>query len=183
MSAPASLAAAFAIAAPLILLSVPASAADLFEPPRGAAGYGDSRYGDAYGPLPDERRYGEAYEEEDRSDDRYAGHPEDFGPPFRPRAAINDQDFYPPYDRRYGEACVPRYVARDRLHAAGWYEFRDLEPRGELLYAEARSRSGRLFELTINRCSGEIVDARALDLGRDYAYGGYGGRRYWPRPY
>ena len=52
--------------------------------------------------------------------------------------------------------------------------------RGEILYGQARDQSGRLFDLTVDRCSGDVVDARPLDGPRDYAYGQ---RRYWPRPY
>jgi len=179
MSAPASLAAASAVAVSLLFTAVPAFAADLWEPPRGGAAYDDSRYGDRYGD-----RNGEAYDDEAAPpEDRYAGHPEDFGPPL-PRGGLKGEGYYPPYERRYGDNCVPREIVRDRLRAAGWYDFRDLEPRGEVVLAEARSPTGRLFDLTIERCSGEIVDARPLDGGRDYARDyAYGGRRYWPRPY
>jgi hypothetical protein len=180
MSAPASFAAASAVAVSLLFTGVPALAADLWEPPRGGAAYDDSRYGDRYGDHYGDR-YGDAYDDEAAPpEDRYAGHPEDFGPPPRPRADLNGEGYYPPYERRYSDNCVPREIARDRLRAAGWYDFHGLEPRGEVVQAEARSPTGRLFDLTIDRCSGEIVDARPLDGGRDYAYGG---RRYWPRPY
>ena len=75
---------------------------------------------------------------------------------------------------------MPRDIVRDRLHADGWGDFHDLEPRGSVVRIEARRPSGRLFDLTIERCSGEILDARAVDGPRSYAYGQ---RRYWQRPY
>lgn len=83
-------------------------------------------------------------------------------------------------------------VVRDRLLAEGWGDFRDFEPRGRVVLVQARRPSGRLFDLTIDRCSGEVVDARPVSGPRAepgaYAYGGYGAygwgqRRFWPRPY
>jgi hypothetical protein len=185
MSAPASFAAATAVAVSLLFTGVPAAfAADLWEPPRGGAAYDDeSRFGDSY-------RYGDRYgygEDYDRGapppEDRYAGHPEDFGPPPIPPAGLKDdrfrdREFYPSSDRRYGEGCVPRYVLRDRLRAAGWYDFQGMDRRDGVLLTEARSPTGRPFALTIDRCSGEVVDARPLDGGRSYAYGGH--RRWTP---
>jgi hypothetical protein len=84
------------------------------------------------------------------------------------------------YERGYrnhdhDNGCVPRHVIRERLRAEGWGEFRDLDPRGDVVVVRARRPSGRPFELTINECNGEIVDARPVDDGRYYAYGS---RRY-----
>jgi hypothetical protein len=78
---------------------------------------------------------------------------------------------------------VPREVARDRLRAAGWRGFYAVEPRDDVVLVKARRPSGRLFDLTIDRCSGEVVDAKPI-YGR--RYGGFDGgpRRYWAaRPY
>jgi hypothetical protein len=175
MSASARLAAASAVAASLLLSALPASAADLYEPPRGGAAYDDPRYGDAYG----EGAY-----------DRYAEPREDVAPADPPRAELREEDEYSwrhygrPYrgdERgRYERACVPREVVRDRLRADGWGDFHDLDPRGRVVLVEARRPSGRLFDLTIDRCSGEILDARPIDGARSYAFGQ---RRYWQRPY
>src|SRR5262249_21320178 len=125
--------------------TLPATAADLYEPPY------DERYGEAVPPP-----------------DRYADVPEDFEPP------------YP--EREYaGRGCVPRELARDRLRDAGWYDFHGLERREDVVLVKARRREGRLYDLTIDRCSGEVVDARPLfDRGPGpYVYGaGHG-----PRPY
>lgn len=186
MSAPARLAAASAVAASLFFSALPASAADLWEPPRGGAAYDDPRYGDAYGEGGSYDRYAEP--------ERYAEPQENVEPPYPPRAELRNEDEYSwrhyghPYrddgrgydDGREAAGCVPRDVVRERLHADGWGDFHDLEPRGRVVLVEARSPSGRPFELTIDRCSGEIVDARPLDGARSYAYGQ---RRYWPRPY
>jgi hypothetical protein len=110
------------------------------------------------------------------------------------RYAQPPADFEPPYPPRYtdGAPCVPREVVRDRLLSEGWGDFRDFDPRGRVILVQARRPSGRLFDLTIDRCSGQVVDARPVFGPRAergaYAYGGYGGygygqRRYWPRPY
>jgi hypothetical protein len=145
MSAYARLAAASALAVSLAFCALPASAADLYEPPY--EGYGE-------GPPPPR--------------DRYADAPEDFEPP------------YPP-PRYAGRECIPRDIARDRLRDAGWYDFHALEPREDVVLVKARRGRGRLFDLTIDRCSGRIVDAQPL--GRrfgPYAWGP-GPRRDWAR--
>jgi hypothetical protein len=150
MSASARIAAASAVAASFFVLAFPAFSADLYDPPRTGSAYDDPRYADIYGDDDTEERYAEA---------------EDFDAPIPPRSVYgHDED-----DRDwngYREGCVPRHVVRDRLHADGWHHLRDFEPRGGVLHVEARRDSGRLFELTIDRCSGEVVDARALDGGR-----------------
>lgn len=166
MSASARLAAASAVAASLFVLAFPAFSADLYEPPRTGSAYDDPRYAEIYG-------------DDGPSDDRYAESPDDFEPPYPPRAVYNDEDRYEP---RYGEhrdGCVPRHVVRDRLRAEGWREFREFEPNGRVLLVQARRPSGRLFDLTIDRCSGEVVDARAIDGGRLGPFA-YGPRGHWP---
>jgi len=113
------------------------------------------------------------------------------GPPRYERYA--PADFEPPYPPRYaerGDGCVPREVVHERLYSEGWGDFRDFEPRGRVVLVQARRPSGRLFDLTIDRCSGEIVDARPVFGARlgpgPYAHGaGYGaiGHRRWARRY
>jgi hypothetical protein len=170
MSAPARFAAASAVAASFLFSALPAVAADLWEPPRGGQAYEDSRYGDVYG---EERSEEQGYDARDARD---------FEPPYRPRTALRDERYEPPYDtgNRFANGCVPHLLVRDRLREAGWSDFRDLEPRGGVVLVEARRPSGRPFELTIDRCSGAIVEARPLSDGRSYAYGA---RRFWPRSY
>lgn len=164
MSASARLAAAFAVAAPLFVCAVSASAADLGSP------YDDPRYGDAYAP---------GYSRD------YAGPPAEFEPVDPPRDGYLDHDaddFGGPPHRwsRLDDGCLPRRAIRARLRADGWHDFQDLDLRGSVAVVTARSPSGRPFDLTVDRCSGDIVDARPLEGRRDYAYGT---RRTWRRPY
>jgi hypothetical protein len=114
----------------------------------------------------------EGYSEGPPPPDRYADVPDDFEPPYPPPA-------YAGRDR-----CVPREVARDRLRAAGWRGFHAVEPRDSVVLVKARRPSGRMFDLTIDRCSGEVVDAKPI-YGYGPRYGGFAGgpRRYWDRPY
>jgi hypothetical protein len=112
------------------------------------------------------------------------------GPPPPPRDRYAPDDDYGPQPppRLVERGCVPRELARDRLRDAGWYDFHGLEPRGEVVLVQARRPSGRLFNLTIDRCSGRVVDARpAYGGGSRYYSGGrgnwdsfaWGPRRQW----
>ena len=81
--------------------------------------------------------------------------------------------------RGYADRCLPREVVKERLLRSGWHDFHDGDVRGEIATVRARRPSGRLFDLVIDRCSGEIVDARPLEprrigpyaAGSPYAYG------------
>jgi hypothetical protein len=54
---------------------------------------------------------------------------------------------------------------RDRLTGEGWNDFHDGKPAGNgLVTLRARRPSGRLFELTLHRCTGEMLEARPLEL-------------------
>ena len=114
--------------------------------------------------------YREGHGEGPPPPDRYAEVPEDFEPPYPP----------PAYGDRGG--CIPRELARDRLRAAGWHGFHAVEPLDRVVLVKARRPSGRHFELTIDRCSGEVVDARPLGWRRFGRFAD-GPRRYWGRPY
>ena len=82
----------------------------------------------------------------------------------------------------YGGQCVPREVVRDRLTRHGWHDFHDGALNGNVAVVRARRPSGRLFELTIERCSGEIVER--LSAGRRvYGPFAYGPRPWWQRSY
>jgi hypothetical protein len=158
MPASVRLAAVSAVAASLFAATLPARAADLYAPPYASA-YEESRYGDAY---PDEvRRYGR-YIDRDEDERVYPGwrfrKDEAFDPPYR----------RPRYGARSGE-CTPRRVAHARLRADGWYDFGDFLARGDVVLMHARRPSGRLFDLTIDTCSGEVIAARPLDEGRTLA--------------
>jgi hypothetical protein len=174
MPASVRLAAASAVVASLFATSLPARSADLYEPPRYGTAYDDPRYAEIYGDDPP------AYE-------RYAEE-EEFEAPYPPHRSFKDEVFERHYDRRHegrryagrGDGCVPRHIARDRLRDDGWRDFHDFDRRGSVVIVQARRRSGRLFDLTIDRCSGEIIAARPLVGGRSYAGAP---RRYWQQPY
>jgi hypothetical protein len=135
---------------------------------------------DLYGP-----RYGSAYEDPPAYES-YAEPEEEFEAPYRSRHAYKhdykDDAFDRYYDRyaRRGDGCVPRRIAHERIRADGWYDFGNFEARGNLVYMQARRHSGRLFDLTVDTCSGEVVAARPLFAGRTFAGAP---RRYWQQRY
>jgi hypothetical protein len=76
-------------------------------------------------------------------------------------------DVPPPHDGK----CVRSEHVRERLTGMGWHDFHAGQPVSETeVTLRARLRSGRLFELTLHRCSGLIVDARALEPRRNGPY-------------
>ena len=159
-----------------------------------------------YGPPPD--RYGSAYDDPRYADiykyprppgyaipppGPYAAPPPYAGP--IPRERVYRDDGYERYydgPRRYSYAepapyggghCLPREVIKDRLIGQGWRDFHDGDVRGEIATVHARRPSGRLFVLTIERCTGDIVEARPLESRPwgPYAYGPQ--PRRWERFY
>ena len=176
-----------------------AQAADLDEgppPDRYGSAYDDPRYADIYkyprppayvvppprpytgppgpyasgpppyaGPIPRER----VYREDDDDDRDYAPGPRRY----------SYADPVPPYAGR----CAPRELVKQRLYREGWRDFHDGDARGSLATVRARRPSGRLFELTLDRCSGQIVRAEPLE-GRRFGPYAYGPEpRRWDRPY
>jgi hypothetical protein len=88
-----------------------------------------------------------------------------------------------------GKSCVRSEHVRDRLTSEGWRDFHDGKPINDgLVTLRARRPNGRLFELTLHRCSGEVVEARPLQLRPfgPYAYrqpyGPYGPWGWAPQP-
>lgn len=160
--------------------ATPARAADLTGPDGypSASPYEDPRYGDIYrhpppprvaAPYPDVYRppYGEpgmrdrdGYLREmdpPRGGERYGYRGER---PYAegPYAAV------PPYaDGRRSGGCLPREVIRDQLERQGWAEFQDADLRGNIAYLRARRVNGRWYDLTLNRCSGQVLDMHAAD--------------------
>jgi hypothetical protein len=123
------------------------SAADL-----GGAPPGEGRY---YPPYAGDRSHDyvqedEYVEEEGTRDDAYL-------PPMRgaPRYAERE------YDHR--DACLPRHEVKDALRDLGWGDFHDFELRGDVAFVEARRRSGELYELRVDACSGRVIHARLLE--------------------
>lgn len=156
----------------------PSAAADLSGATEYGSPYDDPRYADIYRHPPHRSEvYRDSYK--DDAPRRHADD-DDADVPYARRA---DRDYLPPMrpDYRYAEQrrdrrnidCVPRELIRDRLRAEGWQDFHDVTIDGEVAILSARRPSGRLFELEIHRCSGEVVEARPQ---RSHAYG----RRRFP---
>lgn len=163
--------AASALAALCLAGAPAASAADLSGDP-----YDDPRYGDVYGdPRPPAFAEPAAPPAEEAFPERY----DDERDPL-PYPARKPERYSERWEEPRGFACLPRHVIRHRLQGDGWYDFRDLELQGDVAVVNARRPSGRPFELRIDRCTGRIVEARAL--GPDYRAYGYGPGRHL-RPY
>lgn len=163
------------VAAMLIAAAAnPVAAADLGGDYGGgyATPYGDSRYADSYG-EPERRAPAYRYRPADRDDEDYY----DDGGSYEDRAYGDDEADddgrgpQPRFSDRNGDRCVPHHLVKRRLHAEGWDELQDVELAGNLAILSARRQSGRLFELRVDRCSGEVVDARPYETER------YGPRR------
>ncbi len=171
-----------------------AKAADLDEgppPDRYGSAYDDPRYADIYkyprAPqgVPPPGVYGGPY-----SGPYAAGPPPYAGPIPRERVYREEDDYdrgYAPSPRRYsyvepapppyaGGRCAPRELVKEQLYRDGWRDFHDGDPRGAFATVRARRPNGRLFELTLERCSGQVVRAEPLE-GR--AFGPYAA----PGPY
>jgi hypothetical protein len=169
-------AATLCVAGPL-----PAAAADL-DGDRYSAGPPDDdpRYGDIYRhPAPPPRQYAAPYPgyrdpyPPYRSDNGYAPPPP---PPPYPAPAYHEGR-WPTYDR-FAQGCLPRHAIRDRLVRQGWHDFDDLVLRGDVAHVRARRPDGYLFDLTVDRCDGRILEASAI--GRHEADAGHW--RYRDRP-
>jgi hypothetical protein len=118
-------------------------------------------------------------DDDDDDDDRYSAVPP-------PRRYSNVPPRYAPPPPT--KTCVRSEQVRERLAGEGWRDFHDGKPASDsLVTMRARRPSGRLFELTLHRCSGEIVESRPLELRPfgPYAYrqpyGPYGPWRWGPQ--
>jgi hypothetical protein len=155
-----------------------ARAADLDEGPP------PDRYGSAY----DDPRYVDMYRRPERPPYAIAPPPPYAGPVPPGRVYREEEDDVVTYGaRRFsynqtGPNCLPREVIQERLTRHGWHDFRDVALRGNLAVVNARRPSGRLFELSIERCSGEIVSAYPLE-GRSFGPYAYRSWPWWQRPY
>lgn len=139
----------------LVAGSLPATAADLYTPDdsyRSGAGtpYDDPRYADMYRYPPPPPRYAERQDVPP--------------PPYPPR----DQHGYlrpmppPPVARAYGDDdCLSRHEMADRLAHAGWTDIERVQKDGPVARVRANGRDGR-YDLTLDRCSGRILEANLL---------------------
>ncbi len=89
-----------------------------------------------------------------------------------PPPVYRDERYAPPpafrQEQRYGydgqrDGCTPREQVRDNLEARGWQDFHDPQPMGNVVHIRARRPNGRLFDLTLDRCSGEVLQAEVID--------------------
>jgi hypothetical protein len=145
----------------VVATTTSASAADIYDRGR-ITSYEDPRYADIY------------------------THPEParpIGPPRREYLApMPPQYFDGP--RRHSAApsgnCASHHEIRRDLTEQGWSEFTDIELRGTTALIEARRPNGNLYQLKIDRCTGEIQNAQRLgDQRRPYAWRDReGGRTY-----
>ena len=112
------------------------------------------------------------YRDQVHEDPRYSDiyrHPAPLPPPvYREERYIPAPP--PPYrqEQRYGndvrrDGCVPRELVRDRLESRGWQDFHDPQPMGNVVHIRARRPNGRLFDLTLDRCSGEVLQVEVID--------------------
>lgn len=158
-----------------------AGAADIYDKygSRAVSPYDDPRYADIYSHPAPPPRYAEPL-------------PPYAAPRYERPYAYSDE---PPVERdRYGylrpmqpgryrpaePVCVPHGEIRRALMDEGWRDFRDLEFRGETAVVQARRPNGQLYRLKVDRCTGDIVNARPLeDRPVPYAYRErYDGRAY-----
>jgi hypothetical protein len=157
-----------------------ALAADLPYRDHGRTGsaYDDPRYADLYGDAPPppavDRRYVAPHQP------RHG-----YGHPPIPREPVYRDDYQPrqyveaePRHRAYsaGPACLPRDEIKYGLEREGWRDFRDpqIVDRGTAVLSARRN--GRLFELKVDRCSGDVITARPLEPRHGGPYADYEGR-------
>jgi hypothetical protein len=100
---------------------------------------------------------------------RYDDDDEDDGPDTRNNysrvPAPNKYAHVPPYQGK----CVRSEDVRERLTSQGWRDFHAGQPVNDsIVTMRARRPNGRLFELTLHRCSGQVVDARPLEPRPNY---------------
>jgi hypothetical protein len=122
----------------------------------------------AYGYPPKSITPPPGYYDEDDDGPPYAKkYPYGYGPKYKNYG--DDDDGPPPY-KKYSDlpphkgSCVRSEQVRDRLTGAGWRDFHAGKALSQTTVTlRARRPSGRLFELRLDRCSGEILQARALD--------------------
>lgn len=129
-------------------------------PPRSGA-YDDPRYSDIYKyPRAPLRPFNTPTTPPGYHDDD-----DDNGPPRPPSrySGVPPPPYGHGYTPPYGQACVRSEQVRDRLTSMGWRDFHGGQQQGELVTLRARRPSGRLFELTLHRCTGQIADARPLE--------------------
>lgn len=142
-------------------------------------------YGTGYPPIPQAPVYrygdrGDAYAPPRYAQPDYA--PRDFAPPgYAPYAG----GYAPPpgYSNRgayssRAPGCLSKDTIQRELIAEGWRDFHAPQIIGQTeANLRARRPDGRLFELRVDRCTGDVIAARPLDE-RGYSDRGYGPQVY-----
>ena len=73
---------------------------------------------------------------------------------------------YRDHDLRQSSQCLSERAIRRQLRRAGWRGFRRGRVRGNIGYVHARKRrSGEIYELAVDRCTGELISAACIDRG------------------
>ena len=177
---------AAALAAAALAQGAPSAlAADLddrYAPPRQGSAYDDPRYADLYGrePAPPPVQYG--YRPYSHAPVPPAPIYRDYAdrdtpPPNRRYAEPYPRDGYAPPHARAEPGCAPKDQIQHQLTRDGWHGFH--EPRvidRDTAFVKARRPSGRLFEIKLDRCSGDILAARPIEP-RFYGPNTYGENR------
>jgi hypothetical protein len=99
-------------------------------------------------------------------------YPEDYGSSYSETERYSERVTYG-RDDYYGTSragCLPRHAIRQRLKDDGWHGIRRLDVRGGSVILSAERPNGQLFEVKVDRCNGDIIDARKM---RDDVYGEY----------
>jgi hypothetical protein len=149
----------FAVAAAALGLAaaLPANAADLNHGYPAGSAFDDRRYSDIYrhpAPQAPPPRYAEPYYAPPAAPPPYAyREPQHYAPP------------PPPYrnEGRIAGDCLPRHIIRQRLEGRGWHDFHDPQVAGNVAHIRARRPNGNLFDLTVDRCTGEVLQAQLID--------------------
>ena len=149
--------------------AMPATAADLDSGYPVGSAYDDPRYSDIYRhPAPPPPRYAAPYPPPTvYRQDNYATPP--YVPPHQQHGYRQDgyrqdgyrQDGYR-QEGRYAGDCLPRDTVRARLEQRGWYDFHDPQVTGNVVHIRARRDNGRLYDVTLDRCSGQVMGAEAI---------------------
>ena len=159
--------------------------------PHAGSPYDDPRYAELYGPQDDDKRDYRRYRrheprakyhdprktyddyddtEYDRDRDYPRSHKRDHAyndgyadrDPWRDRRSYVDHKRYRK-DYGLGAHCIPRRLVLRQLRHQGWYNFTDLELRGQKATVRADNRDGGHYHLVIQRCSGEVLWADRID--------------------
>lgn len=144
-----------ALAAAVLPLPHAASAADLY-----GDDYAAQSYDDAYdtGPM--------------RPGSIKDGYPVPVPPPEAsappPRYAERPPVRVERYTERY-DVCLERWEVRSELRREGWNDIRPMGGDGSIVHIRARRYdSRRLFDLRVDRCSGEVLAVRPAHRGVAY---------------